>query len=204
MSHHRPLTSAAALVLALTGPYCAKADSATETIVIMRHGEKPLGGFGQLTCQGLNRAMALPRVLGKLFGKPDVIYAPNPATAVYDPAGRFDYVRPLATIEPTAVAFGRPVNAEIGFNDVSGLVARLQQPIYRSSVVLVAWEHVKGELLARQLLSANGGDASVVPRWTHSDFDSLYVVKLIQSSSGRKASFTVMNEGLDGQPTTCP
>jgi hypothetical protein len=204
MSHHRLLASAAALVLAMTGAYGAKADTATETIVIMRHGEKPLGGYGQLTCQGLNRAMALPRVLGKLFGKPDVIYAPNPATTVDDPAGRFDYVRPLATIEPTAVTFERPVNADIGFNDVSGLAARLQQPIYRSSVVLVAWEHVKGEVLARQLLSANGGDASVVPRWTHSDFDSLYVVKLVQSPSGRKASFTLMHEGLDGQPTTCP
>ncbi len=204
MVHPRLLASISALVLAFADPYCAKADSATETIVIMRHGEKPFGGYGQLTCQGLNRALALPRVLGRLFGAPDVIYAPDPARTVDDPAGRFDYVRPLATIEPTAVTFGRPVNAEIGFNDVSGLAARLQQPIYRSSVVLVAWEHVKGEVLARRLLSANGGDASVVPRWTHSDFDSLYVVKLVQSPSGRKASFSLMHEGLDGQPTTCP
>jgi hypothetical protein len=199
-----PIVCIVALVLALSGAYCARADGAAETIVIMRHGEKPLAGYGQLTCQGLNRAMALPRVLDKLFGRPDALFAPDPARTVDDPAGRFDYVRPLATIEPTAVAFGRPVNAELGFNDVSGLAARLQAPIYRSSLVFVAWEHVEGEVLARLLLTQNGADGSVAPKWTHSDYDSLYVVKLTRSSTGRRASFTLMHEGLDGQPTTCP
>ena len=204
MAQHRISAAVAALAIAFTGADCVRADGATETIVIMRHGEKPLGGYGQLTCQGLNRAMALPRVLGRLFGKPDAIFAPDPARTVDDPAGRFDYVRPLATIEPTAVAFGRPVEADIGFNDVQGLVTRLQLPAYRSSLVFVAWEHVKAEVVARMLVASNGGDASIVPRWTHSDFDSLYVVKLVQSGGGRKASFTLMHEGLDGRPTTCP
>jgi len=36
---------------------------AEETIVFFRHGEKPSAGLGQLTCQGLNRALALPDVL---------------------------------------------------------------------------------------------------------------------------------------------
>jgi hypothetical protein len=194
----------AALLIAFCGAYCARADGATETIVIMRHGEKPAGGYGQLTCQGLNRALALPRVLGRQFGKPDAIFAPDPARTVDDPAGRFDYVRPLATIEPTAVAFGLPVNADLGFNDVLDLAARLQQPVYRSALVFVAWEHVKGEGLARLILTQNGSDAGVVPRWTHSDYDSLYVVKLVRSGGGRKASFALMHEGLDGRPTTCP
>jgi hypothetical protein len=204
MTHNRLWANIAALVIALTGARCARADGATETIVIMRHGEKPAGGYGQLTCQGLNRAMALPRVLGKLFGKPDAIFAPDPARAVDDPAGRFDYVRPLATIEPTAVAFGKPIVADLGFDDVSGLATRLQEPLYRSSMVFVAWEHVKGEALARLLMTTNGGDGGAVPRWTHADYDSLYVVKLVQSGGARKASFALMHEGLDGQPTTCP
>jgi hypothetical protein len=204
MAPYRLFASFTALVMALTGACCVRAAGVTETIVIMRHGEKPAGGYGQLTCQGLNRALALPHVLARLFGRPDAIFAPDPAITVDDPAGRFDYVRPLATIEPTAVALGMPVNADIGFNDVAGLAKRLHQPIYRSSTVFVAWEHVKGELLARLLVAADGGDASIVPKWTHSDFDSLYVVKLVQSASGSKASFTLMHEGLDGQPTTCP
>jgi hypothetical protein len=55
-----------------------------ETIVLIRHGEKPPGGLGQLTCKGLNRALALPAVLIGRFGKPDYIYAPNPSMQVND------------------------------------------------------------------------------------------------------------------------
>jgi len=39
---------------------------AEETIVFMRHGEKPSDGYGQLTCQGFNRSLAIPTVLTKL------------------------------------------------------------------------------------------------------------------------------------------
>ena len=33
-----------------------------KTIVFFRHGEKPSGGLGQLTCQGLNRRRHGPRM----------------------------------------------------------------------------------------------------------------------------------------------
>ena len=48
---------------------------AGETIVLLRHGEKPPTGLGQLTCKGLNRALALPSLLIGRYGKPDFIYA---------------------------------------------------------------------------------------------------------------------------------
>src|SRR4029079_15401370 len=35
---------------------------ADETIVFLRHGEKPAAGLGQLTLQGLNRALEVPLV----------------------------------------------------------------------------------------------------------------------------------------------
>jgi hypothetical protein len=41
-----------------------------ETIVLIRHGEKPDSGLGQLTCKGLNRALALPALLIGRYGKP--------------------------------------------------------------------------------------------------------------------------------------
>ena len=56
----------------------------TETIVLVRHGEKPAEGLGQLNCQGLNRALALPVVIGKLFGRLDAIFAPDPAQSKED------------------------------------------------------------------------------------------------------------------------
>jgi hypothetical protein len=53
----------------------------------------------------------------------------------------FDYVRPLATIEPTAIRFGLPVNASIGVSDPTGLQTELQRPEYHNALVIAAWEH---------------------------------------------------------------
>ncbi len=76
------------------------AEGHEETIVLIRHGEKPAGGLGQLNCQGLNRSLALPRVLIAKFGKPAFIFAPNPQQEANENGQRYDYIRPLATIEP--------------------------------------------------------------------------------------------------------
>src|SRR6478609_6467286 len=95
------------------------ANASAETIVFFRHGEKPSAGLGQLTCQGMNRAIALPGVLLSRFGAPKWLYAPNPAVKISDPGGSFDYVRPLATIEPIAIKAGLSVNTNYGYTDVS-------------------------------------------------------------------------------------
>ena len=82
--------------------------------MFFRHGEKPSRGYGQLTCQGLNRALALPSVLLAKFGRPQYLYAPNPNVKISDPSGLSYYDRPLATIEPTAVRVGRDVWTRYG------------------------------------------------------------------------------------------
>ena len=51
---------------------------AEETIVFLRHGEKPSGGYGQLTCQGFNRSLALPLVLTSKFGHTVPTLRPEP------------------------------------------------------------------------------------------------------------------------------
>jgi hypothetical protein len=63
----------------LAGGKAEQTEKAVETIVFIRHGEKPEGGFGQLNCQGLNRALALAPIIAKSFGRPDAIFAPNPS-----------------------------------------------------------------------------------------------------------------------------
>ena len=90
----RLLSIAVVLFVVSTGE--ARAD---QTIVFFRHAEKPSGGYGQITCQGLNRSLALPHVLLGKYGRPQYLYAPDPIVKVPDPAGNFNYVRPLATIE---------------------------------------------------------------------------------------------------------
>jgi hypothetical protein len=190
--------------LVQAGPTAWAADPATETIVLLRHGEKPPAGLGQIDCQGLNRALALPPVLVQRFGRPAAIFAPNPATRVRDPGGVFDYVRPLATIEPTAIALGLPVDASIGFTDLARLEERLGQPHLHGALVFVAWEHLRIVTIVRSLLARHGGDAGVVPEWRDDDYDSIYVVRIARSGDRTRASFEHTRQGLDGQPRSCP
>jgi hypothetical protein len=177
---------------------------AVETIVMVRHGEKPPQGLGQLDCQGLNRALALPAVIDAMFGKPAAIFAPNPSIQKIDQGVAYDYIRPLATIEPTAIAFGLPVDASIGLTDIATLKAHLADPKFQNAFVLVGWEHVQIVQLARALMSDFGGDSASVPQWKGSDFDGMYVVRVTRSAGKTSAAFERREEGLAGQSTTCP
>lgn len=188
---------------------CALGDSAwsddtTQTLVFVRHGEKPDEGLGQLSCQGLNRALALAPVIAKTFGRPDFIYAPNPSSAKEDAGELYDYVRPLATVEPTAIFFKLPVDTSFGFSDIHDLQAALEKRLSpRTGVlILIAWEHKQIEALVKAILAAHGADPAVVPKWHGDDFDSIYVVTI--NTKDGAASFALKHEGLDGQPASCP
>lgn len=177
-----------------------------ETIVAIRHGEKPLGGLGQLTCQGLNRALALPKVLITRFGKPDAIYAPDPAVQVNDGSNdRYSYVRPLITIEPTAIALGMPVNAQIGFTDITKLQAELTAPSNRNALIFVAWEHDMLNRFAQQMLRSYGQDPSVVPAWPNDDYDRIYIFKIDENHGKAELTFKEEYEHLNGTLSeACP
>ena len=176
---------------------------AEETIVFFRHGEKPSAGLGQLTCQGLNRALALPDVLIGRFGTPHYLYAPNPATKISDPGGSFYYVRPLATIEPTAIRAGRSVNTGRPYNDVAGLRSLLVTSTKANATIFVSWEHAYLVKVVQSIMNAYGGGATV-PAWTTGDYDSLYIVRINYANGSIRAEFEKDSEGLNGLPTTCP
>ena len=182
----------------------AAATTATrETLVFFRHGEKPSGGYGQLTCQGLNRALALHSTLTRQFGTPQFLFAPNPLPKVSDAAGNFYYVRALATIEPTAIRLGLPVNAQYGYSDITGLQTELLSTTYASATVFISWEYQKLQQLVQNLMNSYGGGASV-PAWSSTDYDSIYVVRLARGSGTISAQFEHDFEGLNGEPTSCP
>ena len=174
-----------------------------ETIVFFRHGEKPTGGYGQLTCQGLNRALALPDVLIPRYGRPDSLYAPNPAVKITDQAGSFFYVRPLATIEPTAIRLGLSVNTGYGYSDIPGIEGRLITSSKASSTIFVSWEHIYLQKIVQDIMNKYGGGVTV-PAWTSGDYDSLYIVDLSYPGGTPTATFRREAQGLDGQSTSCP
>jgi hypothetical protein len=177
--------------------------SAEETIVFFRHGEKPASGLGQITCQGLNRALRLPDVLFSRFGKPDWAYAPNPTTKVNDSAGSFYYVRPLATLEPTAIQAGLSVNTKYGYTEIAGLQSLLITPAKADATVFVAWEHAYLVKVVQSIMNAYGRGVTV-PAWVTGDYDSLYVVRVNYTSNGITARFEHDFEGLNNQPAACP
>ena len=206
--HDRRIREVAVLVLTagsiLWHAGASAAEGHEETIVLIRHGEKPAGGLGQLNCQGLNRSLALPRVLIAKFGKPAFIFAPNPQQETSENGQRYDYIRPLATIEPTAIQLGLPVNAHFGFLDIRGIQNELTQTKYHDALVFVAWEHELLAEMVKGLVAQGGGDPTVVPAWGHDDYDSIYIVKLARINGGLVASFTRDREGLNNQSLVCP
>jgi hypothetical protein len=186
------------LVAAAAGQ--ARAD---ETIVFFRHAEKPSSGLGQLTCQGLNRALALSDVLRSRFGRPDFLYAPNPSTKITDGGVSYYYVRPLATLEPVAIASARSVNTHYGYNDVPGLMSLLISAKKANATIFVSWEHTYLQRTVQTIMNRYGGGVAV-PAWQTGDYDTMFVVRVSYANGRISATFDREAEGLNGQPTACP
>jgi len=173
-----------------------------ETIVLVRHGEKPAAGLGQLTGKGLNRALALPSLLVGRYGKPDFIYAPNPSVQLYDnrehSGPMYSYVRPLATIESTAIRLGLPVNTQIGFDQIVALQQVLLQPAYAHSLIFVAWEHIKLYEFAKQMLQSYGISPRQVPDWPNDDYETIYIFHITRpdNEGAPRATLEIQQEGL--------
>ena len=197
------LLAAAFLV---TSPWAVWAQPAAslQTLVFIRHAEKPAQGLGQINCQGLNRALALPAVLLGKFGKPDFVFASDPHEKKPDGDQLYNYVRPLLTVAPTAVQAGLPVDTSFGFENIEGLQRELAAPRYQNAVVFVAWEHRKLEDVVKAMLKDMGANAGDVPHWKGSDFDSIYVVTVRRNDGNAVASFTHEHQQLNGQAAACP
>lgn len=191
-------------VLAL-GLFLAQHAMADTTVVFVRHGEKPAPDLGQLTCQGLNRALKLAPVLMTRFGKADEIFAPNPAVKIQADGIEWSYVRPLATIEPYAISIESPVNAEYGWNNLDPVVDRILAR--EEGLIVLAWEHHGIMGMSKALMKKLGADPRRVPVWRGDDFDGMFVFRIANGGANAKPSlisFERQIEGLDGQPTGCP
>jgi hypothetical protein len=177
----------------------------TETVIIIRHGEKARDGSGQLSPRGFNRALALSTVLPERYGHPAAMFAPDPYEKISDGADLNNYVRPLATIEPTAIRLGMAVQTPCGFRDDGVLTEEITRPVYANSIVFVAWEHNYGNVIATDLVKKFGGDIKTVPAWTGNDYDSIYVVKITRTpGAAATVSFRHDHENLDRESDEMP
>ncbi|WP_312931479.1 histidine phosphatase family protein [Pseudomonas sp.] len=179
----------------------------TQTLVFMRHAEKPGEGLGQLNCQGLNRAIDLATVLPERFGKADYVFAANPTRHVEEGSQdrSYSYIRPLMTISPSAISQGLPVNIDFDANEVDDLAKELMRDKYRNATVYTAWSHgYLPDLINAVAGRALGEKRVITDDWSGEDFDSLYVLTLTWHDG--KASLLSRNvrQGLDDGEHACP
>lgn len=148
-----------------------------------------------------------PPVLAKQFGRPGALFAPDPADQIMDGNnGPYSYVRPLATIEPTAIALQMPVNTQYGYTAITDLQGAVTQTSLAATTVFIAWEHGQIIPLAKALVKQFNGKPGVVPSsWNENDYDTIFVITITRPASGQSSvRFATSSEGLNGEPATCP
>ncbi|MDX1914943.1 MAG: histidine phosphatase family protein [Methylophilus sp.] len=146
-------------------------------VVIIRHGEKPADG-DNLSCQGLNRALQLPKVLIKKFNRPDDIYVPS-----LNMGKETTHARMLQTVTPLAIQYNLKINSKYDAKDFTKVT---KEVLNKKGTVLMVWQHSAIHDLAKTL------GVQHAPKWQDEDFDSIWV---IQFSKGQ-ASLTIDHEQL--------
>ena len=185
----------------------AEPKNGTQTLVFLRHAEKPEMGLGQLNCQGLNRAIDLSTVLPNIFGKADFIFAANPSRHVEEGAGdlSYSYLRPLMTVGPSAIKQGLPINIDFAANDTSDLADELMRDKYHNATVYTAWSHgYLPELINKVAKEASGKNLKLVDDWTGDDFDSLLVLTLRWTDGKATLEYENYKQNLNDGAVGCP
>lgn len=186
-----------------------------ETVYFIRHAEAhptPLFENGNLVCQGEWRAIgAAPALLKKIGGRPDFLYASDPAQPVRGRAGgpRFSYIRPALTLTPFAAANRLPLELTTAFDWWDGRAAERffffggAASRFSGKTVLVAWEHATIGAIVRALLRDYGLGAAALPRWNRNDYDTIWKVRLDDRGN---LTFTTDCEGIasGALPSACP
>jgi len=157
----------------------AKAQGDNLRIVFVRHGEKEATG-DNLNCQGLNRAMQLPKVLVAKFGTPAKVYAPS-----INSKKSTGHARMFQTATPLAVKYGLKINTQYDVEDYDALAQSLKS---QSGTIVIVWEHKAMDNILKALGVKTHG-----LKWGDEDFDSIWVVSFKKSG---KAELTTDKEGL--------
>ncbi|MDH0303730.1 MULTISPECIES: histidine phosphatase family protein [unclassified Pseudomonas] len=179
----------------------------TQTLVFLRHAEKPGEGLGQLNCQGLNRALDLATLLPERFGEADYVFAANPSRHVEEGSEdqRYSYIRPLITISPSAIRLGLPVNIDFGANDTDALADELLGNKYRNATVYTAWSRgYLPELINTVAGKALGEEWRIADDWSRDDFDTLYVLTLTWRDGKASLLSRELSQGLGNGEPGCP
>ena len=189
----------AILSLSMISSPCAHPQSvqnylANNTVLIVRHTEKPETGTG-LTPVGEARA----RLYAKYFEPFQEEGLSISVDCLYAGADSKSSIRPRLTLEPISKATGLPLHLKVGTKDSEALVRELQTEAHGHHP-LIAWRH--GEIPA--LLTAFGASPEkLLPngQWPDDAFD--WVIVLTMGPDGQLSSARLIHEHLK-MPVTAP
>ena len=102
------VTVALCSLLSTAGAIGGQANGATATIVFVRTARSRSAAWDNSAAKVSIARWRFPAIIAKYFDRVDAIFAPNPSHPKEDAGELYDYIRPLATIEPTAIWFGLP------------------------------------------------------------------------------------------------
>jgi len=189
------MLSRVALTVFLMGMVCSSSAQtqparnylADNTVLIIRHSEKPEVGTG-LTPVGEARA----RLYIKYFQPFQEEGLSVPVDCLYAGADSQSSVRPRLTLEPLSKATGMPLHLKVGTKDSEALVLQLRTEPH-GRYPLIAWRH--GEIPA--LLRAFGASPEkLLPngKWPDEVFD--WVIMLNMGPDGKLSEARVIHEQL--------
>src|SRR5450432_1244129 len=116
--------------------------SFAQTVVIIRHAEKPVKGEN-LNCQGLNRSLKLPALLYSKFGIPGSIYVPSLGVGAST-----SHARMFETVIPLAAKYNLKINSKYPGADSGDLARDIKS---QKGFVLVVWQHRNIPTIVRSL-----------------------------------------------------
>ena len=167
---------------------------ADNTVLIIRHSEKPEAGTG-LTRLGEERA----RLYAKYFEPFQEQGLSIPVDSLYAGADSKNSMRPRLTLEPISKSTGLTLHHNVGTKDSEALVRELKTEAHGRHP-LIAWRH--GEIPA--LLTAFGASPQkLLPngKWPDDVFD--WVIVLVMGPDGQVSSARLIHEQLK-MPVSVP
>jgi hypothetical protein len=160
---------------------------ANNTVLIIRHAEKPETGTG-LTPMGEARARLYAEYF-KVFREEELEI---PIDSLYAGADSKNSVRPRLTLEPLSKATGLPLHHEVGTDESETLVRELKSETHGQHP-LIAWRH--GQIPT--LLTAFGvAPEKLLPngKWPDDVYDWVIVLKIGQD--GQLTEARLIHENL--------
>ncbi|ATZ50553.1 hypothetical protein BCIN_06g00500 [Botrytis cinerea B05.10] len=156
--HHTQLFITSLLTL-LTLPLSAS----SQTVYLIRHGEKPANGDNGLSALGLQRAQCLRNVFGN-----ESIYDIKYIMAM-TPQKNGDRTRPLETVQPLATDLGITVDISCDRDDTD-CVANTINGYEGEGNILISWQHGALTDIAKAL-----GDENA-PKWKKHSYDTIWTL----------------------------